>query len=249
MVSYLKIDPQMTRQELRQQHYRERFKRFCPTWDDTMIVFHRLFGSVIKQGSRVLDLGCGRGNVVIEDYRSDIAEAVGIDASREAVEGNTRLDRIVIGNVERLPFEDQSFDLVISQWVFEHLEHPEVVFAECFRVLKPGGCIMFVTPYKYSSVLIAKRLLGSSFTKKILKHVYGRDEQDVFETMYRANTRSDLRRLFQRAGFKEESLTENVDPSYWGLNEMCFWISAMLSKLFPRISVMHIVGLARKPGV
>lgn len=245
-MSYLKIDARMTPQEKRQQHYREEFKRINPSWDDTMIIFHRLFGSVVKSGSSLLDLGCGRGNVIIDDYRSMLKEAIGIDADHEAVKGNESLDRIEIGNVERLPFPDQSMDIVISQWVIEHLEHPEIVFAECYRVLRCGGVFLFVTPYAYSSVLLIKRLFGSSLTKKILKFMYGREEQDCFETMYRANTTSDLQKLLKSAGFVEEALISNVDPSYWAFNRFCFSISSFFARVFPRASVMHFVGVYRK---
>lgn len=245
-MSYFKIDERMTAQEKRQQHYREEFKCMVPSWDDTMIIFHRLFGSVVKPESRLLDLGCGRGNVIIDDYRASLKEAIGIDADQNAVEGNTKLDRIEIGNIEKLPFQDGYFDLVISQWVIEHLEHPEVVFAECHRVLKPGGYFLFVTPYAYSSILIIKRVFGTSLTKKILKHVYGREEQDCFETMYRANTAPDLKRFLTNAGFVEVSLIANVDPSYWAFNRMCFYISSWLARMFPRASTMHFIGMYRK---
>lgn len=246
MPSYLKIDQNMTSQEKRQQCYREKFKQLQPSWDDTMIVFLRLFREVVKPDMTLLDLGCGRGNVVVDDFRSSIKEAIGIDADQSAVDGNASMDKIVIGNVEHLPFSDAYFDVVISQWVIEHLEHPEKVFAECYRVLKPGGSFLFVTPYAYSSILVIKRMFGSSFTKKILKWVYGREEQDCFETMYRANTVAALESQLSYVGFQQKELIQNPDPSYWAFNDFFFRIALFFEKYFSKHTKMHIIGLYRK---
>jgi Methylase involved in ubiquinone/menaquinone biosynthesis len=246
MKQYLKIDEKMTPQEKRQQAQRERFKKIKPSWDDTMVIFSRLFGEIIKPRTELLDVGCGRGNAIIDDYRLQIINATGIDIDHEAVEGNTRLDRIVIGNIEKLPFPDRTFDIVISQWVIEHLKNPERVFAECYRVLKPGGYFLFVTPYAYSSIILIKRMVGSSLTKKILKFIYGREEKDCFETMYRANTPEVLSNQLSKAGFKPDELIKNPDPSYWGFNNAIFNIALFFEKIFPKHTTMHLIGRFKK---
>jgi SAM-dependent methyltransferase len=50
-------------------------------------------------------------------------------------------------DLEALTFPDESFDLVISQDVFEHVLRPELAFAEIARTLKPGGAHVFTVPY------------------------------------------------------------------------------------------------------
>jgi SAM-dependent methyltransferase len=50
-------------------------------------------------------------------------------------------------NLERLTFDSQSFDLVVTQDVFEHVMNPAVAFSEVGRVLKPGGAHVFTVPY------------------------------------------------------------------------------------------------------
>jgi predicted SAM-dependent methyltransferase len=48
---------------------------------------------------------------------------------------------------EKLPFDDNSFDHILAEMVFEHIYNWESVLLECYRVLKPGGTIKIVVPY------------------------------------------------------------------------------------------------------
>lgn len=50
-------------------------------------------------------------------------------------------------NVEMLSFEDNEFDLIISNDVFEHVPNPDIAFKECSRVLKPGGEMLATIPF------------------------------------------------------------------------------------------------------
>jgi SAM-dependent methyltransferase len=50
-------------------------------------------------------------------------------------------------SLEHLSFDDRSFDIVITQDVFEHIENPRSAFKEVERVLKPGGSHVFTIPY------------------------------------------------------------------------------------------------------
>lgn len=58
-------------------------------------------------------------------------------------------DGVRCENLERLTFDDDSFDLVISSDIFEHVRKPYEAFAEIHRVLKPGGMHVFTVPLKW----------------------------------------------------------------------------------------------------
>lgn len=104
----------------------------------------------IAAGGRALDVGCNVG------YGSDIiarggAEVTGVDVSTRALaEATARYARdglsfqAVDGNV--LPFEDDSFDVVSSFQVIEHLDDLSAYLGEIARVVKPGGSVLFTTP-------------------------------------------------------------------------------------------------------
>lgn len=96
-------------------------------------------------GERVLDLGCGCGLdvFVAAQLVGKTGRVVGVDLTPEMVAiaqrvGHTSVD-FHVGSVEALPYEDESFDRVISNGVLNLVPDKEAAFAEAFRVLRPGG--------------------------------------------------------------------------------------------------------------
>ena len=97
------------------------------------------------ESGTILDLGSGTGYLAIEiARRSPSLQVYGIDLSRQMVKIARRhakgIDnaRFVFGNAARLPFKDNSIDLVISTGALHHWKTPRLVFDECYRVLKTG---------------------------------------------------------------------------------------------------------------
>jgi arsenite methyltransferase len=105
----------------------------------------------LQQGERVADLGCGAGTdtLVAAQMVGPDGFVTGIDMTPEMLAkartatselGVTNVE-FVEGEVERLPFEDGTVDVVISNGVIDLVPDKDAVFAEIFRVLKPGGRI------------------------------------------------------------------------------------------------------------
>ncbi len=104
----------------------------------------------LAEGRRVLDLGSGEG------YGTDLLasraeEVLGVDLAPEAVyhARNTYKRsnlRFLYGDIYDLEVDDDSFDLVCSLQVIEHLHEPERFMREARRVLKPGGLCVISTP-------------------------------------------------------------------------------------------------------
>lgn len=93
------------------------------------------------RGKKVLDLGCGTGRMA-EYLRKFGAEVVGIDISEKMLEiarKKVGSATFVQGDVEDLPFEDESFDMVVGAFLVVHLPELETCFREVYRVLKEGG--------------------------------------------------------------------------------------------------------------
>jgi ubiquinone/menaquinone biosynthesis C-methylase UbiE len=101
------------------------------------------------QGLRVLDVACGTayGSTILAQRGA--AQVVGIDISVEAVASNgERPARLALANGDacNLPFDDNSFEVVVSFETIEHLSSPEHLLMEISRVLKPGGVCICSSP-------------------------------------------------------------------------------------------------------
>lgn len=103
------------------------------------------------QGKRVLDIACGEGygSRLLKEWGA--AEVIGVDISEEAIENASHLFgcnnlQYVKHSVEKLPFENDSFDMVVSFETIEHLDHPEEMLKEISRVVRLGGCIILSCP-------------------------------------------------------------------------------------------------------
>jgi SAM-dependent methyltransferase len=92
---------------------------------------------------RILDVGCGLGELGERFAKELGAEVCAIDISPRMVElARARGVDAKLGDAENLPYEDDSFDCVFAGWVFYHVPNLAKALAECARVLKPGGALV-----------------------------------------------------------------------------------------------------------
>lgn len=138
------------------------------------------------RAGRVLDVGCGTG-LMLNELRQ--WEPIGFDYSSEALRfSHSRGAKSLIrGDVIKLPFADDSFDLILALDLIEHIERDDLMAAEFFRVLRPGGCLMATVPAhqklwsdhdvalhhhrRYSYKGFRKLLTGAGFA--MVKYSYG----------------------------------------------------------------------------
>jgi SAM-dependent methyltransferase len=99
----------------------------------------------IKSSHKLLEVGCGRGDFLRGFIRCGI-QCFGVDQSDMAKNICPEAEIKLANLEENIPFEDNSFDVVYSKSVIEHFYHPDRLFREMRRVLKPGGRIISITP-------------------------------------------------------------------------------------------------------
>ncbi|MBI1908258.1 class I SAM-dependent methyltransferase [Candidatus Uhrbacteria bacterium] len=234
--------------ERRQLAWKRRYKADCPEWDDSMVLLTKLVRSSVRGGGAVLDIGCGRGNFVLDELAGHFIALVGIDADPHATQGNISVGRIVYGDIqERLPFHAAAFDAVVSLWVMEHVSKPEQLWREVARILKPGGAFALVTPNARSLIVRMRSWLPDRLATRIVRALYGREDKDTFPVFYRANTTRAIRRLAGDAGLKVEVLIENADPSYTSRGPATYWVSRLCTRLPWGLGKPHIIAILRKP--
>lgn len=103
-----------------------------------------------KTESKILDVGCGTGANL--ELLGEFGEAEGVDVSTDALLfcRQRGLDSVRFGEAERLPFPDESFDLVTGLDVVEHLDDDLAGLREMRRVLRPGGrALLFVPAFMF----------------------------------------------------------------------------------------------------
>jgi SAM-dependent methyltransferase len=105
-----------------------------------------LFRSLgFEEGQKLLDVGAGRGEFS-RGFSEQGLQVVGVDQSAPAIKESAGL-RFEVADLERpLPFADSTFDVIFNKSVIEHFYFPENLVHEMFRVLKPGGRIISLTP-------------------------------------------------------------------------------------------------------
>jgi SAM-dependent methyltransferase len=100
----------------------------------------------VNSARKVLDVGCSFGYVMEAANRLGL-DGAGTDISSYAVDVcRQRGYRAEVGTLEKLPFGDGEFDLVVMKHVLEHTPDPKGALAEVRRVMAPGGLVMVMVP-------------------------------------------------------------------------------------------------------
>jgi len=203
--------------------------------------FHKRRINIVSQlidplpGDKILDVGCGSGDMLLS-LDNPLSARVGLDMSLPsllAASTQTRSQSVhfCCGAAQQLPFSDNQFDKVLSSHLIEHLPNPQLLVDEVYRVLKPGGRFICLTPNalralynRKSKVLffvvlnlfaIPLALITSPFIKgkfslitrlrtirKISVEVNQLRESCGFKEHIHEFTASELKALLERSGFR-----------------------------------------------
>lgn len=133
---------------------------FISTFDEAPL-WSAAFGLMLlkhleyRKGIRILDIGSGAGFPLMELAArfGDTCQCYGLDVwSNANARANRKIANYGLNNVTvvessaaTIPFDDNSFDLIVSNLGINNFEQPETVFAECHRILKPGGKLALTT--------------------------------------------------------------------------------------------------------
>jgi len=192
--------------------------------DGSVELFTRV-RALLGPESRVLDYGAGRGWAAVADpnpyrrrladLRGDCHSVVGVDVDRAVLTNPTLDEAFVVGDGERLPFDDESFDLIVCDSVFEHLRDPSHAAGEMIRVLKPGGWICGRTPNRWGYIALGARIVPNRLHVRALRRLQpDRQAVDVFPTAYRLSTRRAFEAQFPPERFEHCTFGINTEPAY-----------------------------------
>jgi SAM-dependent methyltransferase len=158
---------------------------------------------LIREGDRVLEIGTGRGTL-LHELRSQGIDAAGVETSVDRIaEAQARFGPLPILQVNgtALPYPADSFDVVLSFDVLEHIADSDAHVAEVRRVLKPGGWYLLQTPNKWSNTIF-ETIRWRSFTRWRADHCA-------------LHTSRQLEERFRRHGFDVEFADVRVVTAFY----------------------------------
>jgi len=210
---------------------------------DGTVAFYARVNSLLQPSFTVVDFGCGRGSY-LEDpvpfrrnlrlVKGKVASVIGVDVD-EAGKSNQCVDEFrLLTPGAAWPVASRSVDLVICDYVMEHLPDPNSFIQEASRVLVKGGFLCIRTPNIHSYMGIASRLIPNKHhTKVVSKLQSSREAEDVFPTLYRCNTISALRSLLKNARFRTLVYGYEPEPGYLNFSRIAYWLGVVYQRFAP----------------
>jgi ubiquinone/menaquinone biosynthesis C-methylase UbiE len=168
--------------------------------EDSKNYRQRLYEKVdLKNKKYILDVGCGTGAITMDIAASTKGEVVGIDIDEKKLEEAKPLLENVTnvslkhGDVEKLPFADESFDLVVFNIVLIHIKNQQKAVDEMVRVTKKNGMVLATFEPDYECFINYPENAYNQLFKKSVKEL-GADMQ----------TGRKLKTIFSKAGLRTE---------------------------------------------
>jgi ubiquinone/menaquinone biosynthesis C-methylase UbiE len=230
--------------------YQDLYKKINKNWNDSVSIYKSIVSKLVTSDTVIMEAGCGFSNLYTEEYKR-AKHVIGVDISKEYLEMNDLIKEKIVSDLSSIPMiKDNSVDLIISSWVFEHLETPEKVISEFGRVLKPGGRAVFLTPNALNYVVMINKVIPHWFRVWAATKLGGKLTVEPMKTFYRANTIGELKSMAKKAGLNSDETILNGDPTYIAVNKVFFYIGvfieAVLSLPILNKTQVHIIGVFRK---
>ena len=139
----------------------------------------------LPPNARVLDAGCGSGRTLQELVHYGAVSGIELNTDAASLARDRELGDVRVGRLEKLPWDDATFDLITCLDVIEHVPDDVAALAELWRVCRPGGWLLVTVP--------AYQALWS--------------HHDEANHHYRRYSRSMLRAASRAGGFQVQRLT------------------------------------------
>jgi len=176
-----------------------------PRWE----IFDTLIAQLAGKNKRCLNVGAGTKEEF--DLAGLFKSAIDTDI---LYPDNVKERKVTFlqSDIINLPFKDKSFDLVLLRFVVEHISDPEEAFQEINRILSPDGKVLIITTNLTSPVIfIPKIFLPYRLRKWLLKIIFRAQDDDIFPTYHRINTKRAYRKLSHILSLKDLIYIQDIN--------------------------------------
>ena len=214
------------------------------TSDDGTLQFYTRVNSLLSAQMTVLDYGAGRGRQfdipdagyleALQKLQGRVAKVIGVDLHQGIHEHPYLDERHVISAGQTVPVPPGTVDLIVADWVLEHLEDPRGFSEEVERLVRPGGWFCARTVNRWGYVGIGSRILPDwmhSWMVPIL--MPSARPHDIFPTYYRLNSLRSLHRWFAAEKWASYSYLYSPTPRYFGTSRIIFQLTELYQRIVP----------------
>lgn len=210
-------------------------------------IYYEFFPQVAEfeyhSGERVLEVGVGIGTDLVQ-YAKKGAKVSGIDLTKEAVETTKKnfklrgleYEVLKTGDAEKLPFKDNSFDLICSYGVLHHTPNTDKAVEEIYRVLKPGGksiVLLYARGWKhyFKRIFIQGILLGKLFKQGYNNLINNQTEVHGGSPLTYVYKKKEIKKMFDIFGevnIERHRLGEYIDYAPYGTKKVPIFVKNSL---------------------
>ncbi len=226
------------------------------TENDGTIDFYLRINSLLNAKSTVLDFGAGRAAWFEDDecvtrrsiqlLKGKVEKVIAADIDDAVFDNRASDEQILLESGNDLEIPEKSVDIIVSDYVLEHIQDVGMFVRQVSKSLKGGGWFCARTPHKFSYVAIFARLILNKFHTKALPFIQpARKKVDIFPTTYKLNTLSDIQKYF--IGWESKSFIFRADPAYYFGNKTMYRFQSMMHRLLPAFFSGILFIFVRKP--
>lgn len=247
----------MKSEERLQKIYESLKGKIVPQLRYSQEIYEDVLFSRIEANAAWLDVGCGHH--LLSPWRHErekdlFAQAgmvVGLDFDFNSLVKHRTISNTIQGIADRLPFKDDCFDTATANMVVEHLDNPQIQFAEINRVLKPGARFIFHTPNESGYFAFIRKFVPKPMVKKLAALLDGREADDVFEIQYKANREDKIESLARATNFEVQEIKMVSSDAICALVPPLaavelLWIKLLMLRSMRRFRTNLIVVLKKK---
>jgi SAM-dependent methyltransferase len=223
--------------------------------NDGTIDFYLRVNSLIKDDGVVVDIGAGRAAWYEDDdcktrrnirlLKGRVAKMIAADIDPAVLNNRASDDQIIMHN-GLLDLPTNSVDLIIADYVLEHIDNSKIFSEQIHRTLKSGGWFCARTPHKYCYISIISRVIRNINHSKLLKFAQpNRKDIDIFPTRYKLNTLVDVENNF--LGWENKTFIFRINPAYFFGSKLIYNLQLIIHRLMPSFFSGNIYVYVRKP--